>query len=477
MPLPQPALQPLPADALPAAPGERRAWVGLDDGAAGCYAASAVAAHPGLTLIIAVDAAAARRRLEELAFYGVGAAPILHFPAWETLPYDAFSPHQDIISERLTALQRLPCAQPGALVVPAATLMQRLPPRSYIDGQAMSLAVGQRFDLHEQRSRLQAAGYLAVETVSQRGEFAVRGALMDIYPMGHAQPVRIDLFDDEIDTLRHFDVETQMTTERIQRLEMLPAKEFPFDAAGIARFRSNWHDAFNVDVRRCPVYQDVSAGIAPNGVEHYLPLFFDRSEGLASLFDHLPENTLILQQPGIKGAVARFWEQVHSRHQSLSGDLERPILPPADLYLRPDELNGLLRRHPRISLGEQGKHQVRFDAKPLPDVQANARLKVPARPLKDFLAANPEIPVLFTAESAGRRTLLEEFLNKAGLHPADCEGWADFRERGCQAGLAVAPIDQGLWLRDAILITESQIFGRRPAEERISGARDRKSVV
>ena len=367
--------QPLPTDALPAAPGERRAWAGLADGAAGHYAAGAVAAHPGLTLLIAVDAAAARRRLEELAFYGTGAAPILHFPAWETLPYDAFSPHQDIISERLATLQRLPSAQPGALVVPAATLMQRLPPRGYMDGQAMSWAVGQRFDLHEQRSRLQAAGYLAVETVSQRGEFAVRGSLMDIYPMGLAQPVRIDLFDDEIDTLRYFDVETQMTIDRVQRIEVLPAKEFPFDAAGIARFRGNWHDVFNVDVRRCPAYQDVSAGIAPNGVEHYLPLFFDRSEGLASLFDHLPDNTLILQQPGLEDAVTRFWEQVNNRHQSLSGDIERPILPPSDLYLRPDELNGLLRRRPRVLLGEEGKHSARFNAKPLPDLQANAPLE------------------------------------------------------------------------------------------------------
>ncbi len=463
--------QPLPTDALPAAPGERRAWTGLADGAVGCFTASAVAAHPGLTLIIAVDAAAARRRLEELAFYGTGAAPILHFPAWETLPYDAFSPHQDIISERLATLQRLPSAQPGALVVPAATLMQRLPPRGYMDGQAMSWAVGQRFDLHEQRSRLQAAGYLAVETVSQRGEFAVRGSLMDIYPMGLAQPVRIDLFDDEIDTLRYFDVESQMTIDRVQCIEVLPAKEFPFDAAAIARFRGTWHDVFNVDVRRCPVYQDVSAGIAPNGVEHYLPLFFDRSEGLASLFDHLPDNTLILQQSGLEEAVTRFWEQVNSRHRSLSGDIERPILPPPDLYLRPDELNGLLRRRPRVILGEEGKHSTRFNAKPLPNLQANARLKVPAQPLKDFLAANPETPVLFTAESGGRRTLLEEFLNRAGLQPKDCAGWADFRERGCRTGLTVAPIDQGLWLEDAILITESQIFGHRPVEERISGAR------
>ena len=475
---PDPPAFPLPANAWPAKPGERCAWVGLADGAAGYYAAATAAAHPGLTLILALDAAAATRCLDELAFYGVGEAPILHLPAWETLPYDAFSPHQDIISERLATLQRLPGAHAGVLVAPVATLMQRLPPRSYLDGQALSLRVGQRFDLHEQRTRLQAAGYLAVETVTHRGEFAVRGSLMDLFPMGLAHPVRIDLLDQEIDSLRHFDVDTQMTVRQVSRVEILPAKEFPFDAAGIAAFRSNWHDAFSVDVRRCGVYRDVSAGIAPNGVEYYLPLFFGGG-ALASLFDHLPDNTLILQQEGLAEAVQGFWELVQGRHRSLSGDLERPILPPEVLYLPADELNGQLKRYPRVALGEDFKHRIHFPVHTLPDVRANARLQAPAQPLLNFLAIQPQARVLFTAESLGRRTLLEEFLRKAGLKPADCAGWADFLARDCPVGLAIAPIDQGLALSaaeasghaDVILVTESQIFGRSPTGERITGAK------
>ncbi len=469
---------PLPAAALPAKPGERRAWVGLRDGAAGYYAAAAAKAHPGFTLVLALDAAAAARCLDELAFYGAGGSPILHLPAWETLPYDAFSPHQDIVSERLATLQKLPNARSGALVVPVATLMQRLPPVSHLDGWAFSLRVGEHFDLHEQRSRLQAAGYVAVETVAHPGEFAVRGALLDMFPMGLDQPLRIDLLDQEIDSLRYFDVDTQRSVRRVPKVEILPAREFPFDDAGIATFRSNWHDAFSVDVRRCSLYQDVSAGIAPNGVEYYLPLFF-AERALASLFDHLPENTLILQQAGLKEAVQGFWEQVQRRHLSLSGDLERPILPPETLYLPPDELHGQLKRYPRVALGEDFKQRLHFRTQPLPEVLANARLKAPAQPLLDFLATRPQARVLFTAESPGRRTLLDEFLRKAGLAPTDCADWANFLASDCRCGLAIAPIDQGLLLdageetsqADLLLITESQIFGHRPSQKRITGGK------
>ncbi len=467
----QSAQSALPANALPTKPGERRSWRGLADGAANYYAARAAAAHDGLTLIVTVDAAATAQCLSEVAFYAPAGTNILHFPAWETLPYDAFSPHQDIISERLATLQRLPNARSAVLVAPVGTLMQRLPPPTYLDGQALSLRVGDRFDLHEQGARLQAAGYLAAETVSHRGEFAIRGSLIDIFPMGLAQPVRIDLFDTEIDTLRYFDVDTQLTLQRVERIEVLPAKEFPFDAAAIARFRGNWHHSFNVDVRRCSVYQDVSAGICPNGIEYYLPLFFDGDPRLASLFDHLPENVLILQQPEIHSAVERSWDLVQSRHRSLSSDIEHPILEPAALFLPPNELHGQLKRYPQVHLDDGFKHGVQLDARPLPDLQANVRLKSPAKLLLDFIAEHPEERILFLAESMGRRTLLEEFLLRTGVNPTNCDGWLDFLSQDLQYGLAVAPVEQGIWLDQTLVVTESQIFGQRPAQERISGSR------
>ena len=465
------ALEALPAGALAVKPGERLSWTGLADGAASHFAASAAAAHPGLTLIAATNAAAAIRCLDEMRFYAPPGMEILHFPAWETLPYDPFSPHQDIISERLATLRQLPSVRQGILVVPAATLMQRLPPRAFIDGQALSLQVGARFDMHSERRRLEAAGYLAVDTVAHRGEFAIRGSLMDIFPMGLDNPVRIDLFDVEIDSLRHFDVETQMTIEQVPSIEVLPAKEFPFDAASIARFRNNWHDAFDVDVRRCSVYQDVSSNLSPNGVEYYLPLFFDPKDGLATLFDYLPANGLILQQAGIQEAVERFWRHVQGRHQSLAHDIERPVLAPNALYLNPEELNRRLNHRPRIALGPDFKHRLQFDCPPLPPLEANARLKRPAQALLDFIAEHPEAGILFTAESAGRRALLEEFLAHAGIHTQDCADWADFCARRCPRGLTIAPIDRGLWLSGTVVIAESQIFGRRPIAERAAGTR------
>ena len=489
----------LPADALAVKPGERLSWAGLADGAASYFAALAGAAQAGLTLIATNNAAAAVRCLEEVRFYAPPGLDILHFPAWETLPYDAFSPHQDIISERLATLRRLPAIEQGILVVPAATLMQRLPPRAFIDGQALSLKVGARFDLHAERARLEAAGYLAVDTVAHRGEFAVRGSLMDIFPMGLGNPVRIDLFDMEIDTLRTFDVETQMTIEQVPSIDVLPAKEFPFDAASIARFRNNWHEAFDVDVRRCSVYQDVSANLSPNGVECYLPLFFGR-DGLATLFDYLPANTLILQQAGMADAVEQFWSLVSSRHQSLAHDIERPLLAPEALFLNPEGLNQHLNQKPRIALGPDFKHRLQFDCPPLPPLEANARMKEPAQALLGLVAEQADARILFTAESAGRRTLLEEFLAHAGIRTQDCAGWLDFCARDCQFGLAVAPIDRGLRLNGdylkptsqptgaedgfsdsfipqsrglggALVITESQIFGHGPATDRASGTR------
>ena len=464
------AIEALPADALAVKPGERLSWAGLADGAASYFAAQAAASRPGLTVIATNNAASAVRCLDEVRFYAPQGLDILHFPAWETLPYDAFSPHQDIVSERLATLRQLPTIERGILVVPAATLMQRLPPRAFIDGQALSLKVGERFDMHAERKRLEAAGYLAVDTVAHRGEFAVRGSLMDIFPMGLGNPVRIDLFDVEIDSLRTFDVETQMTIDQVQGIEVLPAKEFPFDAASIARFRNNWHDAFDVDVRRCSVYQDVSSSLSPNGVEYYLPLFFG-PEGLATLFDYLPANTRILQQAGMADAVAQFWSLVSSRHQSLAHDIERPVLAPEALYLNPEALNQHLNQRPRIALGPDFKHRAQFNCPPLPPLEANARLKQPAQALLDFIAQQTDARILFTAESAGRRTLFEEFLTRAGIPTQDCADWAGFCARECQFGLTIAPIDRGLRLDNLLVITESQIFGHRPATDRAIGTR------
>ena len=206
----------------------------------------------------------------------------------------------------------------------------KVPPLTYLDGACFPTGLWRHLDVAKQRLLLSLVGYQSVETVSERGQYAVRGALMDVYPMGAPLPVRIDLLDDEIDTLRTFDPDSQRTVDRIQRLSLLPAKEFPFDDAAVARFRDRWHDEFQVDVRQCSVYQDVSSYIAPNGVEYYLPLFFDE---LATLFDYLPQNAIFLTEDGIAASAQTFEQDIRSRCESLRHDVERPILPPEQLYL------------------------------------------------------------------------------------------------------------------------------------------------
>ena len=324
-------------------------WTGLHGGADLLAVISMAQQLDQLCVVVTNQPATSDRWHDGVAFFATDtSAPNLRFPDWETLPYDAFSPHQDIISERLSTLQNLRTAKRGVLTVPVSTLMQRVPPVSYLDGACFELACGATFDVAKQRLALESAGYQCVETVTERGQYAVRGALMDIYPMGAPLPVRIDLFDDEIDTLRTFDPDSQRTVERIERLDLLPAKEFPFDDAAVARFREQWHDLFQVDVRQCSVYQDVCSYIAPNGIEYYLPLFFDE---LATLFDYLPNDAIFITEAGVAAAAKTFESDVTARYESLRHDVERPVLAPVQLYLGSDELNERLGKCKRIVLG------------------------------------------------------------------------------------------------------------------------------
>ncbi len=447
-------------------PGQRSQWRTLHDAAATLATARVVAAHPGLTLVVTANTADTQRWQDELEFFGAGLTT-LRFPDWETLAYDAFSPHQDIVSERLATLRRLRDLQErpeGAtvLVVSVQTLLQRIAPLSYIDGHSMALAVGQTFRMDQERKRLEAAGYQSVDTVTSHGEFAVRGSLMDIFPMGLAEPVRVDLFDDEVESLRTFDPDTQRTLERLEHLTLLPAKEFPLDSTAIGQFRDRWHNTFNVDVRRCSVYQDISEGIPHPGIEYYLPFFFDQ---LASLFDYLPSGTLVVEDAETDASTTRFLEDVQARHDSLAHDVERPILPTTELYLRVDELNAGLNRCGRIQLNRAGRHALSFASEPLPNLEANVRAKQPAQPLLDHLQAHPG-RTLFVADTAGRREVFGDFLARAGVKPEDVSGLDTFLESDLQAGITIAPLSRGLCLDDLTVITESQVFGHQVRERR-----------
>ncbi len=458
----------LPTD-LPAKPGERRDWDNVFGAAGGYLAAQVADAHDGLVLVVANDAEdAARWQAEINCFATEKTGEIMLFPDWETLPYDLFSPHPDIVSERLTTLHTLERLRRGLLIVSVTALMQRLAPPEYGRAHSFLLAAGERFDTLEERARLEAAGYTAVETVENRGEFAIRGSLMDIFPTGAPNPIRIDMMDDEIESLRFFDAETQRTIERVGQIQLLPAKEFPLDQAGITRFRNRWHETFNVDVRACAVYRDVSEGLPPGGIEYYLPLFFER---LASLFDYVRADTLILQRTDLNAAAEHFQQDVKNRYDSLAHDIERPILPPDRLFLSPRELREQLAKHPRLALGNRKRPKARQRSRPLPDLQANARLKAPAQLLNDFVVANPSERFLFTAESAGRREVLSDFLARAGIDAQGFATLAAFVADRAPCGITRASLHRGLWVDGLIVVTETELFGQRPAAERASSSR------
>jgi transcription-repair coupling factor (superfamily II helicase) len=463
----------------PPGPGQRSQWRNLHGGAVALAAGRVALERAGVTLIVTEHTASAQRWVRELGFLAPD-LPVLLFPDWETLAYDAFSPHQDIVSERLATLQALrrypdERGNPLALIVPVQTLLQRVVPVSYVDAYAMELETGQQFDLHDYRRRLEAAGYQAVDTVTNRGEYAVRGSLMDVFPMGAPSPIRIDLFDAEIESLRTFDPETQRTVDRLPGVRLLPAKEHPFDDGAIARFRDRWHNTFSVDVRRCSVYQDVSQRIPPGGIEYYLPFFFD---ALASLFDYLPAHTLIIEEFGTPAAAEHHWHDIQQRYQNLGHDIERPILPPEELYLTTDALRQRLNVHGRINLGVDGRHEIAFDSKAMPSVEANPRARDPAELLMKFLGAQPG-PTLFVADTAGRREVFAEFLGRAGIRPREIDSVAAFLAADLPYGMTIGAIERGLCLQDLTIVTESEVFGHQVQErrQRASRALDPEQII
>ena len=451
----------------PARDGDNLSWNGLSGSAEILAVTELAQAHDNLIVVVTADSSATERWTSGINFFAgnpgedTDTLDVLRFPDWETLPYDVFSPHQDIISERLASLSQLHGKSKGVLTVPISTLLQKVAPTSYLGGACFNLACGQTFDVSEQRLVLESAGYQTADMVVERGQYAVRGALVDIFPMGSELPVRIDLLDNEIDTLRTFDPETQRTVEQIKQLNLLPAKEFPFDDAAIARFRDRWHTTFNVDVRRCSVYQDVSSYIAPNGVEYYLPLFFEK---LDSLFDYLPQDTLFVLEAGAMAAADTYLTEVESRYESLRYDIERPILEPATLYLAAEELRQNLNKGKRIFLNSvDAKHAVDFVTQAVPDLHINARLAEPSHALQQFLLGSQK-PVLFIAESAGRREIFDELLRKSSIQTHNVASFEEYLDSGDTHCITVSPILEGLFIDDAIIITENEVLGKRPTE-------------
>lgn len=451
-------------------PGNKSLWGQLYGSAQALALLSAARQHESLTLVITADTHTASRLENELFFFNSyeDSFPVLHFPDWEILPYDTFSPHQDIISERLQALYKLPTTRRGILVVSVATILHRLAPPNYLARNSLIVNCGQSFDIELMRRQLESAGYRCVDTVYEHGEYAVRGSLMDIYPMGSRQPYRIDLFDDEVESLRTFDTETQRTIDKVEQIRLLPAKEYPLDKSGIRYFKDRWHEEFNVDHRECPIYQDVNAGIAPPGIEYYLPLFF---QNCSSLFEYLPPNSQTFILGNIDEAAERFWKELSQRYESRRVDPLRPLLSPSKVFLTVDEMFSALKNTSQTRLQSaplpEAIGSVNFHTDQPPALTINAKAENPLQALENFLLETRK-RVLICAESPGRRESILELLRRIEITPQVCSTWQDFIHNDQPVAITVAPLDRGLILDepDIALIAESQLFGEQVQQKR-----------
>lgn len=446
-------------------------WVNANGPALAKAIVDADRAADQLILVITPDSAGAAK-LEREVIALSPSSPVLHFADRETLPFDSFSPHEDITSERLRVLGELPSIERGILIVSVPTLLYRLPPTNYVQDNSFNFKLGSSIDPNQFRSQLEQSGYRAVDTVYEHGEFAFRGSLIDLYAMGSKAPVRLDLFDDEIDSIRTFDPETQRSLGKLDSFKLLPAREVPLDKPGISAFRNNWYNFFATDHRTAPIYQDVSDGLAPAGIEFYLPLFFDHP---ATLFDYLPDDTKIVALMGLEGASEHLWHDIRDRYENYRVDNKRPLVEPPTLFIQTNELFEQVKRFSRAAVtaaDSASSTSINFGASTLPDLRFDINLDSPKQRLLSFLADDKR--VLFTAESEGRQQLLLEELN-GSLTVTQFSDVNAFLESDEQYGITVAEFDDGcFWASDELaLIPETALHGQIA---KVSSRRSRASI-
>ena len=416
-------------------------------------------------VVFCAQATEAQRLKDEIAWFAPQLAVLL-LPDWETLPYDSFSPHHDLVSERLATLYRIMREDFDVAIVPAATALTRLGPPSFLAAHSFFLKAGEALELERFRAQLTLAGYSHVTQVVAPGEYCVRGGLIDLFPMGSALPYRIDLVDEEIESIRSFDPDTQRTLYKVPEIRLLPAREFPMDEAGRNRFRRSFRDAFEGDPSKSRIYKDVSNGVAPAGIEYYLPLFFEQT---ATLFDYLPKNATVCLHGQVHDALTEFSRDAHGRHQLLAGDRTRPLLPPAELFLSAEDFFVRAKAFKRADIEGDAP-----SAHPLPELAVERRAADPLHRLKAFLSETP-CRVMLLAESPGRRETLAQYLAEYGLKPEPSSGFEEFRRSPAKLALGVAPLLAGFFLDSEQLcfVTESELYA---GTARSRAARDRKSV-
>ncbi len=461
------------------APGAAANW-GRLIGASAALAAAELAARVDRPLLLLADDARHADQLEaETRFFAGTSLPVLHFVDWETLPWDSFSPHQDIVSQRLEVLKTLPSLRRGVVVTTTSALQQRLPPTDYVAARSLTLRCGQTLPREPFMDSLVAAGYARVPQVSEHGEFAVRGSLIDLFPMGTDAPLRIDFLDDDIESLRHFSPETQISGAPVDAVEVLPAREAPLDADAIRRFRDRYRERFEGQPGKSRVYREVSDGIAHGGIEYYLPLFFDAT---ANLIDYLPADCVVMAPAELDTQLALFWSEVHERYELCRLDPERPILDPGETFFTPEEIPARLERFPLLRYAAQSQPEpaLNFETRLPPAMKIEARYEDAAAALLEFLD-NFDGRVLFTSDSPGRREQVVELLSGRGLDVVRIDGWASFRDASRRIGVAIAPVDNGVLLPAAgvALISEQQLFGEhaRTRRRRRRSERDPETII
>jgi transcription-repair coupling factor (superfamily II helicase) len=423
-------------------------------------------------IVFCASALDAQRLCEEIPYFAPNLT-VNQLPDWETLPYDSFSPHHDLISERLATLYAITRGSCDLTLIPASTALYRLAPASYLAAYTFFLKQEEKFSLPQLRAQLTLAGYSHVTQVVAPGEYCVRGGLIDLFPMGSALPYRIDLLDEEIESIRTFDVDTQRTIYRVKEVRLLPAREFPLDETGRTRFRARFRETFEGDPSRSNIYKDVSNGVAPAGIEYYLPLFFEHT---ATIFDYLPPQATICLHHDVAASMDAFWKDTQARYQLLRGYRGQQLLPPAEMFLPAEEFYVAAGNFSRIDITtpqdagpapEDGVAAAR-----LPPLAVERRAADPLTRLKQFLAATPA-RVLLLAESPGRRETMNQYFGEYGLAPAPCANFAEFRAGQDRCMLGTAPLSNGFALtgENICIVTEAELYAgtvrtRKRAEAR-----------
>ena len=406
-------------------------------------------------VILTANAFEAQRLLEEIPWFD-SRLGVSMLPDWETLPYDHFSPHPDLISERLATLYQISRNACDIIIVPISTALLSLPPPAYLAAHTFMLKKGQRLDLEALRTQCAEAGYHHVNQVMSPGEFSVRGGLIDLFPMGSTLPYRLDLFDDEIETIRTFDVDTQRSLYPVGEIRLLPAREFPLDESGIALFRQQFRECFEGDPSRSRTYKEVSKGVASGGIEWYLPLFFEQT---ATLFDYLPHNALLCLHGNLDHAAQGFWHEAQSRYLLLAHDSERPILKPEVLLTKAEDFFSRTHAFARLQLDTQGVPTG------LPDLNIERRAEHPLFKLQSFLDQYKG-RVFIAAESLGRRETMSQLLAEYGLQPALIEGWTDFAASKEAKVLGISPLHNGFVTAEFAIITEAELYATQVRQQR-----------